>query len=265
MKLKVATYNIWNQNYYWEERVKNIAKTIDKIDPNIIGFQEVIFEEGESQLDQINKLLKNKMRVVFFKAQRYDDKRYSGAGIMTNLHINSLGNTLLKFDHHDELDNFQRIVSYVNVSAQNKDLYFINSHFSLSTSAQIGNADELLDLCSKFKSDLPIIIALDLNNGPDSQCYNLINQKFEDSWKLINNDKEINTWPVSEEIVDDNWKLKNPHLPRPWQIKPQRMDFIFIEKNKPLFINKSYAFGDKIYDTNIYPSDHLGIVTEIEI
>jgi len=43
--LRVMTLNIWNDEGPWEERSHLIRKQIEKLDPDLIGFQEVFWLE----------------------------------------------------------------------------------------------------------------------------------------------------------------------------------------------------------------------------
>jgi endonuclease/exonuclease/phosphatase family metal-dependent hydrolase len=52
-RLRVLTLNIWNRQGPWEERLPLIRDGIRRLDPDLIGLQEVLLREGRSQADII--------------------------------------------------------------------------------------------------------------------------------------------------------------------------------------------------------------------
>jgi endonuclease/exonuclease/phosphatase family metal-dependent hydrolase len=51
--LKILTLNIWNNSGPWGERCKRIREWIERLDPDVIGFQEVLRGAGCDQLAEI--------------------------------------------------------------------------------------------------------------------------------------------------------------------------------------------------------------------
>ena len=54
MTLKVLTLNLWNRSGPYDRRQPRIREWIDRLDPDVIGFQEVL--RGE-ELDQAGAIL----------------------------------------------------------------------------------------------------------------------------------------------------------------------------------------------------------------
>jgi endonuclease/exonuclease/phosphatase family metal-dependent hydrolase len=52
-RLRVLTLNIWNRQGPWEARLELIRQGIRRLDPDLVGLQEVIWYEGRSQADAI--------------------------------------------------------------------------------------------------------------------------------------------------------------------------------------------------------------------
>lgn len=52
-RLRVLTLNIWNRHDPWEDRLRLIREGIRELDPDLIGLQEVLSQEGRSQADVI--------------------------------------------------------------------------------------------------------------------------------------------------------------------------------------------------------------------
>lgn len=53
MTLKVLTVNIWHDQSPWSERSVLLRKWIDRLDPDLIGFQEVLVGDGVDQVREI--------------------------------------------------------------------------------------------------------------------------------------------------------------------------------------------------------------------
>src|SRR3712207_6040824 len=53
MPLKVLTLNIWNDSGPWQQRRERIREWIDRLDPDLIGFQEVLRGDEYHQISDI--------------------------------------------------------------------------------------------------------------------------------------------------------------------------------------------------------------------
>ena len=52
-RLKVLTLNIWNRQGPWEARLALIRAGIERLQPDVVGLQEVLSFEGRTQADEI--------------------------------------------------------------------------------------------------------------------------------------------------------------------------------------------------------------------
>lgn len=53
MTLRILTLNIWHDQSPWSERLALIRRWIERLDPDLIGFQEVLVGEGVDQIREI--------------------------------------------------------------------------------------------------------------------------------------------------------------------------------------------------------------------
>lgn len=53
MPIKVLTLNLWNQDGPWPERAKLLRGWLDRLEPDLIGFQEVLRGSGVDQLQEL--------------------------------------------------------------------------------------------------------------------------------------------------------------------------------------------------------------------
>src|SRR4051794_7459356 len=56
-RLRVMTWNIWWQFGPWEERLPAIGETIEKVDPDIVGLQEVWATDDRNQAAELGERL----------------------------------------------------------------------------------------------------------------------------------------------------------------------------------------------------------------
>jgi endonuclease/exonuclease/phosphatase family metal-dependent hydrolase len=54
-RLRVLTVNIWNRSGPWERRLPLLREGIRRLDPDLVGLQEVIEKDGVSQADAIRE------------------------------------------------------------------------------------------------------------------------------------------------------------------------------------------------------------------
>ncbi|KAL6054434.1 Endonuclease/exonuclease/phosphatase family protein, variant 2 [Balamuthia mandrillaris] len=85
--LTVMSYNIWNFNANWEERKVLIANEIMKVEPDIVGVQEIRQRYGTglsiqpSQLEDLAALLPDYHSWIYQPAMRYTNEQ-EGVGIL---------------------------------------------------------------------------------------------------------------------------------------------------------------------------------------
>jgi len=53
LTLKVLTLNIWNRSGPWEKRCPRIREWVDRLEPDVIGFQEVYHRDDYSQATEV--------------------------------------------------------------------------------------------------------------------------------------------------------------------------------------------------------------------
>jgi len=54
-RLRILTLNIWNRQGPWEQRLARIRAGIQRLAPDVIGLQEVLERDGDSQADAIRE------------------------------------------------------------------------------------------------------------------------------------------------------------------------------------------------------------------
>lgn len=273
---KILSLNIWNTNYHWERRFKLIEKLIHQEQPDLIGLQEAVESQDESQ-DQIGKIKKilPEHAVVWYKGHEHKDGSFGGPVVLSKLPIIKSSFQKLTLDQNDPDDNYQRMViaSLIEIPQIDQKLIFVNTHLSFSQAACKRTVVEVVDFINKFNQEKsPIIFACDLNFGPESAVARFLNGRqtidnktaeFVDAWKKSHPNAEQTTWPITEKLIMEAHKLKNK--PLNFEIKPRRMDYIFLSHELADQLQECRLVGDQPDNKGLYPSDHLGVLVTIQL
>ena len=53
MTLRILTLNLWNTDGPWPERARRIGEWLDRLEPDLLGFQEVVRMSGFDPLEEL--------------------------------------------------------------------------------------------------------------------------------------------------------------------------------------------------------------------
>jgi len=258
--IKVMTLNIWNYDEPWYIRLNLIANLIEFHKPDVIGLQEIRYDERynsrRNQAEQIVEKLTG-YRFIFEKAQVDGTAKWEGLAILSKFDILDSSCIQLSRDMEDEVDKrHQRIVLRALIDLPVGQFNFFNTHLSLSDKDRKRTIIEVVDFLENFKSNLPKVIAGDFNATPDQEpikfmtgMITLNGRKtlFQDSWARIHGTKGGFTYRTGD--------------------FKERIDYIFVtpEKADKGKIIDCKLIADKPNENGIYLSDHCGLITTIQL
>lgn len=136
----------------------------------------------------------------------------------------------LKLDPNEKEDTFPRVLIYHKVQVKNKSLDIFHTHLCFDRIGRQLNIKDAIKYISHFDHNKYTIIIGDFNASPsDRSIKQLLNHKFKnkrfhDLGTITKNNSP--TWSVEIQLIDNNWKLKNPQTNRPWKINPTSTLFI---------------------------------------
>ncbi|MGH2447363.1 MAG: endonuclease/exonuclease/phosphatase family protein [Chloroflexota bacterium] len=239
------TLNIWNYTSPWPDRRALIARAITDRSPDVVALQEARhdfrFDHGRGQAEQIADLTGYcctwALAQVYVPILRLDE----GLAILTREPPMDVAEQRLSHFNSNRHDENRRICLSARVQIYGRVLDIYNTHFSLSPAAQRCNAREVLAFIRRRSSGRPAVLMGDLNAEPAS--------------------------PAIDDLVTggllDCWRSANPHEPgftyssyRP----VRRIDYVMGQAVR--VANVSLAANKPIGGT--YPSDHLGVVVDLE-
>ncbi len=252
MNLKVVSFNIRNcddkNGHTRAERAPRLYNTINEVDPDVIGLQEIRIPWEEyikkyfgEKYDIYNKYRNETTDVesapILWKKDKFDLVVKGNFWLSDTPEKESKG--------WDEKYNCYRMCSYVILKDKNsgKCFTFMNTHFGFGDNCQI-KSSKLIAQYAKKLSDHPFFITGDFNMTPDSIGY-----------------KEITKYFTDANTVTANFKGATYHGYNPEINNNQHIDYCFIDSKVTAV---SYKILDKTFDGK-FPSDHYGLFLELNI
>lgn len=265
---KVATYNIWNKNFYWERRRKLIIKELKRVDPDLIALQEVFQDQEENTAQSMAKELGNYH--FLFWPEQFNVGETSGIATLSKFPIKNSRLLRLSRDPEDSLDSGNKLFGCIKVSVDSRrDIFFGNTWLSISEKAQVRTSVEIKEFLEHDleTSEHMVVIAGDMNNI-DSKPIDVLKQTGEGMIEVCiqagDKSENVFTWPTSAENFRKSWEKKHPGRKMDFEIVPRQVDHILISNYPSCRIISVGTFGSIPDSTGLYPSDHLGLVCELE-
>ncbi len=250
------TLNIWNYTRPWVPRRQQIAALIETHQPDVVALQETRhdwrFERGVGQGDQLARMTgycpSFAVGQVYLPVLRIDE----GLTVLTRqepAHVTVQRLTRHRRELHDQN---QRICLGVSLDYAGAQVHIFDTHFSLSPVARITNAIEVARFVRDRSGDQPAVLMGDLNAEPDTPPMRFLLGKetidgesadFVDCWTQANPDESGYTYASFDPV--------------------RRIDYV-LGRNLPSGVLSASIIGGEPVD-GIYPSDHMGIVVDLDL
>lgn len=258
-KLKVMTVNLRHDSDQWERRFPLIADEIDRLDPDIIGVQEV--EIAKDQADKLNDLLEKRGH----KKYNLYTKRKSGfLGFFGGEGIAIMSRWPIVEKHFEDTGEMR-----VSIIARIKHpsggfIDFANTHLDHGGGAagdanRDDQAKQTLDLVGRNDDCFPTFLTGDMNATESSPALKRFKSAgFGDSYRDVHGAETEKTGNTAMIKLADGAFTQNPN---------RRIDFVMGRSAgqrtvKPLESLVCFKNHDA---KGFYPSDHLGVMTTYEV
>ncbi|MEA2049569.1 MAG: endonuclease/exonuclease/phosphatase family protein [Campylobacterota bacterium] len=214
VEFKVASYNVENlfdlkydgteykeykpHSKYWTKKaflkkINNISKTINDLNADIIGLQEI---ESKSALNSLNKKLNYKYS-IFIK-----NKHSSiGVGLLSKFQIKKFERIIV-----DKYDKYSRDILKVTINIDNNNLVIYVNHWRskrAKESFRIKYAMALKNDFNKLNKDIDYIILGDLNSNYNEYQTFKYEKKLNNTYGITGINQVLNT------TIDKNFVLKD--------------------------------------------------------
>jgi len=256
--MKILTWNLANydDHPHWNVRLKLIVDEIMRHQPDVLALQEIRYNADhpstiDSHLNMAEQILLElqmqnlymNARIITQPAMYYGKTHWEGISMITSLETIETGNifhTLIGASS----DQNKRITQYAVMANQEMVFAIFNTHFAYEELGMKLNVGETIDYMNRF-AGYPLLLVGDMNARPDNEnIHKFALEGYIDVWDKLYPDKKGNTY-----------KSFNP---------TKRIDFCWVND---LLLDKLKAIeiiGKNPDESEIYPSDHLGLLIEIE-
>jgi endonuclease/exonuclease/phosphatase family metal-dependent hydrolase len=249
---RVMTLNIWNYTSPWPARRALIAGLIEAYQPDVALLQETRrdfrWERGLGQGEQLAQLTgyhaTSAVGQVYIPLLHVDE----GLTILSRREPVDVAVCRLEQLPHERQDENQRICLSVRLCQGHGEVDVYDTHFSLSPLARKSNAVEVRRFVDARSSGLPAILGGDLNAEPESAPLATLTDEtatsgFLDVWQSARPDDPGFTYPCPAPV--------------------RRIDYLLVRNvGAPAWAE---LVGRPAEPGGLCPSDHLGLLADIEI
>lgn len=256
----VVTINLRHDVDEWERRFDLIADEIVRLDPDLVGLQEIEIT-GVEQASVLHDLIVERGGADYelyqeLKIWPYGALTGEGVGILSRFPIVETG---LK-----DLVDGGRVAVWTRVEVEEGypiDLF--NTHLETEASPEM-SADEVratqaglvLDLMAAAGGDQPQILTGDMNATDDSPAYDVyVSGGLVDTYRAIHGEQTATTGATSPIVLMEGAE----------QDPRNRIDFIFASGDPGVSATDSVVCFQNHDDAGFYPSDHLGVMTSFDL
>ena len=243
MLLLIGTFNILNTYMNYEARRPYIVNTINVMNRDILGIQEVNVK-GNTELQILETYQIEYAILPEPLIKPLTDFRIDGNALLIKHDIKILEKYSLLYESK------QRIAQFLKLSKNGLVFVVANTHLDhLTDEARLKQVKELIDFSQQFR-EFPMICTGDYNFIPGSQPYLLMIQEFRSAYAEINGKEAEKTFPTDLEGVSSN------------ECQSMALDYIWIRG--PISVNIAEVFSN-CGEGTIWASDHFPVIAELEI
>ncbi len=263
--LKVLTLNLWNDQGPYERRRELVREWIARLDPDVIGFQEVLRGDG---VDTARDQVPDAYHVEFAAAIPFwlaPDKKFGNAVAsrwpVTDSEILELPG------ERDEL----RVALNVTIDAPFGPLSFTSTHLNFKLHHGYVRERQVSALCDfvlrrRPRDGFPPILVGDFNAEPDSteiryasgfHSLDARSVQFFDAWRVAGDGSAGYTWSNRNDYARI-------------ALEPERrIDYVFV--GYPVRVGEHYGLGHvercevvcNHERDGVWPTDHFGVYAEL--
>jgi endonuclease/exonuclease/phosphatase family metal-dependent hydrolase len=268
--LRVLTLNLWHDMGPWRARAARIRSWLDRLDPDVVGFQEAL---RGPEVDQVAELLEDRLPHRDFVCaailKRADGDREFGNAIASRWPI--VGRDAARLP--DRGDHETRAVLHCEIDAPFGALSFTCTHLHWRFHHGDVRCRQVADVARRViarrpKQGFPPVLVGDFNAEPDSDEIRFLtggrvldgkSVYFHDAWRVAGEGAAEPSGPLGI-----TWSNRNPYARL--ALEPERrIDYVFT--GYPLasglgLVERCRVVCDDEAD-GVWPSDHFGVYAEL--
>ncbi|ELT98262.1 hypothetical protein CAPTEDRAFT_220334 [Capitella teleta] len=273
--LKILTFNLWNVNSVenthsaYTKRIQRFAQLCKESRADVIGIQEVRFQDGSGQHlgpNQVQHLatLLPEYQFTFRPAQiqstNLPSRAEEGLAIFSKYPITNTTAILLSRNKRDPGDGHQRLLLHCAVDIPGVgQVHLLNTHLSLSHLARQNSVIEIWRKISSINSNEPVFLMGDFNaEGHNTEI------KFLSGKVPLNGVKTRGFLDVWEEVHGPQETSKGFTFSTLDDQLTKRIDFIYTRESSRVSIERVKLLDDHNRKSEV-ASDHVGLLAEFTI
>jgi endonuclease/exonuclease/phosphatase family metal-dependent hydrolase len=250
--LRVATLNIWHDAGPWERRRALIRRELELLGPDLVGLQEVLRGEGGCQAGELADGLG--YEVAYTGACRRADGRWHGNALLSRLPLRDRAGRALPAGGVEP-----RALLCARVRTADGWIPVFVTHLTYEAHLAAVRHEQLRAILAEVErfrapEDLPGVLLADLNSVPGSTEVGTLEDRWLDAWSAGEGPG------VTFEPAND--------YARSWEEPPQRLDYVFVQRDPRVAVRHAataFATPDVHDGLLVWPSDHYGVVADLEL
>jgi len=266
--VRIATWNIWARYGPWEARAPAILETLRRLEPDIVGLQEVWDTDTANEAELLAKEL-GFTAPVYASNLTFADGTRAGNAVMSRWPIiRSEVRTLPRRggNAHDD-EGEERLCVFAEVDGPRGPIQIFCAHLSWRDDHSAVRQEQVRAICEFVKElrprpTFPAVLLGDLNSEPSSDEIRMLTGRapvpvpgvvFKDAWELARNRD-----PGYTGSNDNPFSAANLSI-------DARIDYILITQPKlggTGHVRSARVFGEEPID-GIVGSDHFGVVADL--
>ncbi len=257
--VKVMTMNLRHDVDQWERRFELIADEIVRLDPDVIGTQEI--EINADQADKLNDLIAKRGHA---KYSLYTKRKSGVTGFFSGEGIGIFSRWPITEKQHEDTGE-SRVSIFARVKHPSGGFIdIVDTHLDHHGGPE-GDADrddearQTIDLTNRNDDCWPTILTGDMNtseNGPAMKRF--FAAGFEDSFRAVHGDATSTIGNTSSVKLADGAFEQNPK---------NRIDFVLGKGagGRTVTPVDSLVCAKNHDAKGFYPSDHFGVITTFQV
>ncbi len=262
-QLDVVTINLRHDVDEWERRFDLIADEIVRLDPDLIGMQEIEITEVD-QTSALRALITDRGGADY---EFYEELKIWPYGALTGEGVGVLSRYPIVETGLKDLIDGGRVAVWTRVEVEDGyQVDMFNTHLETEASTEM-TADEVrtaqaglvLELMASPEGDRIQFLTGDMNTTDDSEAYDVyLNGGLVDTYREVHGDDTAATGATSPIVLMEGAE----------QDPQNRIDFIFAGEapaDGMVTPTDSVICFQNHDDAGFYPSDHLGVMTSFDL
>ncbi|MEQ8278730.1 MAG: endonuclease/exonuclease/phosphatase family protein [Deltaproteobacteria bacterium] len=250
-ELSVVSINLRHDQDFWEERFDLVADEIVRLDPDLIGLQEIEISVDQSQVLHERIVERGGADYAIFEQLKFGVQGLGGEGVGVFSRFPILETDAVDLDHG-------RPGVFVRLSlGDGERIEFFNTHLHNVGEDEVRRAQmqSMVAFADQHADGAPQILTGDMNALPDSGT---LNAALDVGWRDSFTDANPSALGATSGI-----RLRKDD-PTP-QRAQNRIDYVLYAPRGRLSVVSSTVTFDRPRADGLYPSDHLGVLSVFEL